>query len=97
MGLKPISTEYLSTGANRQTAVADWSSDGLVAFGADNNVALWEPTVGPLGQSSQHGPQIRAVISDVLALDIGRAPQGYHQVVEWPQGDCKGRLVSPNS
>ncbi|KAF4120517.1 elongator complex protein 2 [Geosmithia morbida] len=43
----PVSTEYLSTGANRQTAVADWHRDGLVAFGADSNVALWEPTADP--------------------------------------------------
>lgn len=37
--------EYLSIGANRQTAVADWSQDGLVAFGADSNIALWRPHV----------------------------------------------------
>ncbi|KAI1812887.1 elongator complex protein [Poronia punctata] len=35
--------EYLSIGANRQTAVADWSQDGLIAFGADSNIALWRP------------------------------------------------------
>ncbi|KAI0514404.1 WD40-repeat-containing domain protein [Xylaria bambusicola] len=35
--------EYLSVGANRHTAVADWSQDGLVAFGADSNIALWRP------------------------------------------------------
>ncbi|KAH7033131.1 WD40-repeat-containing domain protein [Microdochium trichocladiopsis] len=35
--------EYLSAGANRQTAVADWGADGTVAFGADLNVALWRP------------------------------------------------------
>ncbi|KAI1351785.1 WD40-repeat-containing domain protein [Xylaria sp. FL0043] len=38
-----IEVEYLSVGANRHTAVADWSRDGLVAFGADSNVALWRP------------------------------------------------------
>ncbi|TEA11835.1 Elongator complex protein 2 [Colletotrichum sidae] len=36
--------EYLSTGANRQTAAADWSPSGLLAFGADSNVALWAPS-----------------------------------------------------
>lgn len=40
-----VRTEYLSAGANRQAAVADWSADGTVAFGADLNVALWRPTV----------------------------------------------------
>lgn len=37
--------EYLSTGANRHGAVADWSVDGVLAFGADTNVALWKPEV----------------------------------------------------
>lgn len=45
MGSGDISERYLSTGANRQTSIADWGSDGLVAFGADVNVALWEPLV----------------------------------------------------
>ncbi|PKS10827.1 hypothetical protein jhhlp_002584 [Lomentospora prolificans] len=35
--------EYLSTGANRHSAVADWNVDGVLAFGADVNVALWRP------------------------------------------------------
>lgn len=37
--------EYLSTGANRHGAAADWSLDGVLAFGADANVALWKPKV----------------------------------------------------
>lgn len=37
--------EYLSTGANRHGAAADWSPDGVLAFGADANVALWRPEV----------------------------------------------------
>ena len=40
---------YLSAGANRHTAVADWGSDhGIVAFGADCNVALWRPDVSTI-------------------------------------------------
>ncbi|XXH00342.1 hypothetical protein Hte_006686 [Hypoxylon texense] len=42
-----VSIEYLSAGANRQTAAADWNEDGIVAFGADSNVALWRPLVSP--------------------------------------------------
>ncbi|KAH6652210.1 WD40-repeat-containing domain protein [Truncatella angustata] len=38
-----IGIEYLSVGANRQTAGADWGGHGLVAFGADSNIALWQP------------------------------------------------------
>ncbi|KAJ4311544.1 Elongator subunit elp2 [Fusarium piperis] len=44
MGTRPVSVEYLSSGANRQTAVADWSRSGILAFGADINVALWQPS-----------------------------------------------------
>lgn len=40
-----IGIEYLSVGANRHTAGADWSENGLVAFGADSNIALWQPNV----------------------------------------------------
>lgn len=45
MSAKGASVEYLAAGANRQTAVADWSRSGLLAFGADVNVALWQPDV----------------------------------------------------
>ncbi|EXJ79646.1 hypothetical protein A1O3_07925 [Capronia epimyces CBS 606.96] len=41
-----IVPEYLSVGGNRHSAAADWSassSSGLLAFGADQNVAIWEP------------------------------------------------------
>ncbi|KAL8285028.1 hypothetical protein RB600_009456 [Gaeumannomyces tritici] len=35
---------YISAGANRHSAVADWSHDGIVAYGSDANIALWRPT-----------------------------------------------------
>ncbi|KAL1854787.1 Elongator subunit elp2 [Diaporthe australafricana] len=37
---------YYSIGANRQTAASDWAEcyGGVVAFGADVNLALWRPT-----------------------------------------------------
>ncbi|KAI0459880.1 WD40-repeat-containing domain protein [Xylaria acuta] len=43
MGGDTIEVAYLSVGANRHTAAADWSQDGPVAFGADSNIALWRP------------------------------------------------------
>ncbi|KAI0874191.1 WD40-repeat-containing domain protein [Hypoxylon argillaceum] len=43
MAEESVEVQYLSVGANRHTAVADWSQDGLVAFGADSNIALWRP------------------------------------------------------
>ena len=47
MSEKGVWPEYLAAGANRQTAVADWSRRGLLAFGADVNVAIWQPSVSP--------------------------------------------------
>ncbi|KAI3197802.1 hypothetical protein DTO027I6_6700 [Penicillium roqueforti] len=39
-----VDTEYISVGGNRHPGAADWDAQtGLLAFGADNNVALWDP------------------------------------------------------
>ena len=40
-----VDTEYISVGGNRYPGAADWTRFGL-AYGADNNVALWIPSVG---------------------------------------------------
>ncbi len=40
-----VESRYLSAGANRYAAAADWRDDGLVAFGSDSNVCLWDPKV----------------------------------------------------
>ncbi|KAK8147676.1 hypothetical protein G3M48_001194 [Beauveria asiatica] len=65
MSSQNVSVEYLSAGANRQTAVADWSRGGLLAFGADTNVAFWAPEEdaqrGILGLLSGHGDVVKAV------------------------------------
>ena len=37
---------YLAAGGNRHPSAADWDPrTGLLAFGADRNVALWSPLV----------------------------------------------------
>lgn len=42
-----VSTDYISVGGNRHPGAADWDvQSGVLAYGADNNVALWEPLVG---------------------------------------------------
>jgi hypothetical protein len=43
-----ITADFLSIGGNRNPAAADWDPEdsALLAFGADNSVALWEPQVG---------------------------------------------------
>lgn len=40
-----ISTDFLSAGGNRHPSAADWdtSGSGLLAFGSNRNVALWDP------------------------------------------------------
>ena len=38
--------EYLAAGGNRHPSAADWDlASGLLAFGADRNVAIWSPLV----------------------------------------------------
>ncbi|KAF2838325.1 elongator protein 2 [Patellaria atrata CBS 101060] len=40
-----ITPEYISIGGNRHPAASDWARDGSrqLAFGADDNVAIWDP------------------------------------------------------
>jgi hypothetical protein len=42
-----VSSEFISIGGNRNPAAADWDEGGLqlLAFGADNSIALWDPQV----------------------------------------------------
>ena len=40
-----LNAEYLAAGANRHPAAADWDENGILAFGADRNIALWRPQV----------------------------------------------------
>ncbi|KEY69872.1 hypothetical protein S7711_06428 [Stachybotrys chartarum IBT 7711] len=65
MGAEGVAVEYLSAGANRQTSIADWSRHGTLAFGADVNVALWQPAATPLkgvaGLLSGHKEPVKAV------------------------------------
>jgi hypothetical protein len=47
MDEEKVTLDYISVGGNRHPAAADWDREksGLLAFGADNNVALWNPLV----------------------------------------------------
>jgi elongator complex protein 2 len=41
-----VKLDYISVGGNRHPAAADWDrKSGVLAFGADNNIALWNPLV----------------------------------------------------
>ncbi|KAK4204272.1 putative Elongator complex protein 2 [Triangularia verruculosa] len=58
-----VNSSYLAAGANRYSAASDWSAEGVVAFGSDANVCLWNPE-NPKGISSvlsQHTGHVKAV------------------------------------
>jgi hypothetical protein len=41
-----VTLDYISVGGNRHPAAADWDHrTGVLAFGADNNIAIWDPLV----------------------------------------------------
>ncbi|KAI0398071.1 WD40-repeat-containing domain protein [Xylariaceae sp. FL0594] len=81
MGEDITKAEYLSIGANRQTAVADWSRDGLVAFGADSNIALWRPHDSPprgvTSLLSGHKDTVKAIKFVALRAQGGEPEQTY--------------------
>ncbi|KUJ20166.1 WD40 repeat-like protein [Mollisia scopiformis] len=60
-----LTAEYLTAGANRHPSAADWDTSGLLAFGADRNVALWQPqntrSQGLLALLSGHTDTVNAV------------------------------------
>ncbi|KAG0648310.1 Gamma-toxin target 2 [Hyphodiscus hymeniophilus] len=60
-----ISAEYLAAGANRHPSVADWDEGGILAFGADRNIALWSPqnhdSRGALALLSGHTDTVNVV------------------------------------
>ncbi|KAH8724145.1 RNA polymerase-like protein II Elongator subunit [Phaeosphaeriaceae sp. PMI808] len=53
-----VSSVFVSIGGNRNPAAADWDEGGLqlLAFGADNTIALWDPQDAQL-------PGVRAVLN----------------------------------
>lgn len=63
MSAQGVSVEYLAAGANRQAAGADWSRRGLVAFGADVNVALWRPAAGRTLRPGESPAGVEALLS----------------------------------
>ncbi|KAE8450121.1 hypothetical protein EG329_006902 [Mollisiaceae sp. DMI_Dod_QoI] len=63
--MSQLLAEYLAAGANRHPSAADWDASGLLAFGADRNVALWQPqdasSQGLLALLSGHTDTVNAV------------------------------------
>ncbi|CAK7205960.1 Elongator subunit elp2 [Sporothrix eucalyptigena] len=58
-----MTATYLSAGANRQTAAADWADDGTLCYGAGRNLAVWRPAdeVGVQQLLRGHSDEIKAV------------------------------------
>ena len=49
-----VNTEYISVGGNRHPSAADWNGDsGLLAYGAYNNIAIWNPLVSLVPNESE--------------------------------------------
>ena len=45
-GMVQFYPEYITSGGNRHPSAADWDhSSGILAYGADRNLALWSPLV----------------------------------------------------
>lgn len=86
--MSTVSQEYLSVGGNRQTAASAWCpSLGYLAYGADQNVALWQPL-----HSKHKGVHriLREHEDKVTALDFGDAVEGSVSLLS---GAANGQLV----
>ncbi|KAL9596206.1 MAG: hypothetical protein Q9219_005958 [cf. Caloplaca sp. 3 TL-2023] len=74
--LKGISTDYIAAGGNQNPAAADWDTiTGLLAYGSDRNVALWDPL-----NKQQRGvfALLRGHTDDVTAVKF------FHSATGWP-------------
>lgn len=51
-----ISTEFITAGGNRNPAAADWDEGGLqlLAFGAEDSIAIWDPQVSKSSERVQN-------------------------------------------
>jgi hypothetical protein len=59
-----IESEYISIGGNRNPAAANWDAEGvkLLAFGADNSIALWDPQVRAANTCSYYSYMTKAAL-----------------------------------
>ena len=95
-----ITTEYISVGGNRHPAAADWDvQSGVLAFGADNNVALWDPRVSYSSNICLVTFKMVVVDADGGALgdDVGELPARglFASCRPHRQGQCRSVLHMP--
>lgn len=83
-----VTCRYLSAGANRYSAAADWGDAGTVAFGSDSNVCFWNPAVShlPRGERTGDGPEMLTI------PDPGHPWNHPHR--QRPYRPCQGCQVS---
>ncbi|KAK5113755.1 hypothetical protein LTR85_010772 [Meristemomyces frigidus] len=81
--------EYIAAGGNRHPSAADWAS-GLLAFGAGNNVALWNPEDGR--QNGIHA-LLHGHTDQVNAVKIYETPQ--HRFIISGGADKTVRVWTP--
>ncbi|KAJ9612339.1 Elongator subunit elp2 [Cladophialophora chaetospira] len=96
-----ITPEYLSTGGNRHSGAADWSSTtSRLAFGADQNVGIWSPLSdsgrGISDLLSGHTAKVTAVRflagpkNESSELLVTGSANG--EIAVWGQNNAMGRL-----
>ncbi len=97
-----IESEYCSTGGNRHSGAADWSTkSGLLAFGADQNVGIWSPLSesgrGVSDLLSGHAAKITAVRFFQCDQDGSKellvSGSANGEIAVWGLDDSSGRLV----
>ncbi|OJD15323.1 hypothetical protein AJ78_04407 [Emergomyces pasteurianus Ep9510] len=100
-------TEYISVGGNRHPAAADWDEhSGILAFGADNNVALWDPTdkhkMGVYALLTGHTDEVKAVKFYTLPFSDGGGSRHFlltgsadRTIRVWRQQDSKPNSTPP--
>lgn len=77
-------TDFVAAGGNRHPAAADWDvTSGLLAYGAENNIALWKPLV-------VHVSMCQCLFLGLLMVRTEWSPSRIALIVAWPcrQGYC---------
>lgn len=86
--------EYISAGGNRHPAAADWdSTTGLVAFGSNRNVAIWDPLRNPYEGVST---LLRGHSEDVIAVKFFRPAKEWSSLIVSASVDQTIRLWEPD-
>ncbi|KAJ9651936.1 Elongator subunit elp2 [Neophaeococcomyces mojaviensis] len=82
-----VESEYLSIGGNRNTAASAWCAEaGFLAYGADQNIAIWRPLAG-----HRHGVSQLLQGHDERVTAITKSQDA--NLIRLISGDAKGNLI----